>query len=98
VQVLDLLELYRAMTTSMLDVYLSSVSNKLNEVMRTLTLVATIFIPLTFVVGVYGMNFDRASPWNMPELGWSYGYPITWVVMVGIAVGMVMFFKRRQWL
>jgi len=98
VQILDLLELYREMTTSMLEVYLSSVSNKLNEVMRTLTLVATIFIPLTFVVGLYGMNFDRSSPYNMPELGWTYGYPLTWLLMLGIAVGMVALFKRRKWL
>lgn len=98
VQILDLLELYREMTTSMLDVYLSSVSNRLNEVMRTLTLIATIFIPLTFVVGLYGMNFDRASPYNMPELGWTYGYPLTWVIMIAIAVGMVALFKYRKWL
>ncbi len=98
VQILDLLELYREMTTSMLDVYLSSVSNKLNEVMRTLTMIATIFIPLTFVVGLYGMNFDRSSPYNMPELGWTYGYPLTWAVMIVITVGMVWLFKRRKWL
>ncbi len=98
VQILDLLELYREMTTSMLDVYLSSVSNRLNEVMRTLTLIATIFIPLTFVVGLYGMNFDRTSPYNMPELGWTFGYPLIWVIMIAIAAAMVWLFKRRKWL
>jgi magnesium transporter len=99
VQILELIEAYREMSASMLDVYLSSISNRLNEVMRVLTVIATIFIPLTFLVGVYGMNFgvQSKSPWAMPELDWYYGYPLLWLVMIGIAVGMVLYFKRKNW-
>jgi len=97
IQVMDLLETYRDMTGSMLDIYLSSVSNRMNDIMRVLTVIATIFIPLTFIVGVYGMNFDRASPWNMPELGWPYGYLVVWGAMIAIAGFMLAFFRRRGW-
>lgn len=98
VHIMDLIESYRDMTGSMLDVYLSSVSNKLNETMKVLTVISTIFIPLTFIVGVYGMNFDTASsPWSMPELKSYYGYPITWAVMLALAGGMLVFFKRKDW-
>ena len=98
IQIMDLLETYRDMTGSMLDIYLSSVSNRMNEIMRVLTVIATIFIPLTFIVGVYGMNFDRtASTWNMPELGWPYGYLLVWVLMIGVAVAMMALFRRRGW-
>jgi magnesium transporter len=99
IHIMDLLESYRDMMTGMLDVYLSSTSNRLNEVMRVLTVIATIFIPLTFIVGVYGMNFGvrSHSPWAMPELDWQYGYPLLWVVMITIAIGMVIYFKRRRW-
>lgn len=99
VQILDLLETYRDMTTSMLDVYLSSVSYRLNEVMRVLTVIATIFMPLTFIVGVYGMNFGSSSksPWAMPELGWYFGYPLVWLVMLAVAAGMLYYFKRKGW-
>ena len=99
IQVMDLLETYRDMTGSMLDIYLSSISNRMNDIMRVLTVIATIFIPLTFIVGVYGMNFDRsASRWNMPELGWHFGYPLVMGVMLAIAIFMLMFFRRRGWL
>tara|TARA_R110001583_G_scaffold50621_2_gene158176 strand:+ start:1559 stop:2629 length:1071 start_codon:yes stop_codon:yes gene_type:complete len=98
IQVMDLMETYRDMTASMLDIYLSSVSNRMNEIMRVLTVVSTIFIPLTFIVGVYGMNFDRSSALNMPELGWHYGYLLVWAGMITIAVSMVAFFRRRGWL
>ena len=96
----DLLETYRDMSVSLLDIYLSSVSNRLNEIMRVLTMIATVFIPLTFIVGVYGMNFDanNTSPWAMPELYWYYGYPLVWLLMIAIAVGMLVFFRRRRWL
>ena len=99
IQIMDLLETYRDMTTGMLDVYLSSTSNRTNEIMRVLTIIATIFIPLTFVVGVYGMNFSNAaSPWAMPELHWYFGYPLIWLIMIAITVGMLYFFRRRKWL
>ncbi|MDQ2697100.1 MAG: magnesium/cobalt transporter CorA [Pseudomonadota bacterium] len=99
-QIMDLLETYREMTTGMLDVYLSSTSHRLNEIMRVLTMISTVFIPLTFIVGVYGMNFGRESPspWAMPELDWPYSYPLVWLAMVAIAVGMLVFFRRRRWL
>ena len=99
VQIMDLLETYRDMATGMLDVYLSSMSLRTNEVMRVLTLIATIFIPLTFIVGIYGMNFSHAtSPWAMPELHWYFGYPLIWLVMIAVAGGLLYFFKRRTWL
>jgi len=98
IQVMDLIESYRDMATGLLDVYLSSVSYRMNEVMRVLTVIATIFIPLTFIVGVYGMNFGNdKDPWAMPELRWYYGYPLVWLVMIVIAVGMLAFFRRRKW-
>jgi magnesium transporter len=99
IQIMDLVETYREMTTSMLDVYLSSASNKMNEVMRLLTVIATIFIPLTFLVGVYGMNFNNPnSPWDMPELKWYYGYPLLWLLMIAIAGGMLLWFRHKKWL
>jgi magnesium transporter len=91
--VLDSIETYRDLSVSLMDVYLSSASNRLNEVMKTLTLVATVFIPLTFIVGVYGMNFDA-----MPELHWRWGYPAIWAGMIAIAAGILMWFRRRGWL
>ncbi len=97
-RIVDLLENDREITSGLMDVYLSSLSNKMNEVMKLLTIIATIFIPLTFIVGVYGMNFDRASPYNMPELGWRYGYLATWGVMVVIAVIMTIYFWRKGWI
>lgn len=99
VHIMELLEVYRDMTSNMLDVYLSSLSNRLNENMRILTVIATLFMPLTFIAGVYGMNFDRtASPWNMPELGWAFGYPAVWAVMIAVALGMALYFHRKKWL
>ncbi len=99
IQIMDLIEAYREMTASMLDVYLSSISHRLNEVMKVLTVIATIFIPLTFIVGVYGMNFGAksSSPWAMPELDWYYGYPLLWLLMILIAVGMIVYFKLKKW-
>lgn len=99
VQIIELLESFREMATSMVDIYLSSISQRTNETMRVLTIIATIFIPLTFVVGIYGMNFQHAdSPWAMPELGWYFGYPMIWGVMITIAGGLIWFFKRRGWI
>ncbi len=99
IQLMDLQESFREMATSLLDVYLSSIGNRTNDIMRVLTIIATIFIPLTFIVGIYGMNFEHAtSPWAMPELGWYYGYPLVWGVMLTVVAGLLWFFKRRGWL
>lgn len=100
IQVIDLIEVYREMTASMLDVYLSSISQRMNEVMKVLTVIATIFIPLTFIVGVYGMNFGNKSdsPWAMPELNWYYGYPLLWLVMIVLAGAMLFYFRHKKWL
>jgi magnesium transporter len=93
VQILDLVESFREMAVSLMEVHLSSISNRLNEVMRVLTVIATIFIPLTFLVGVYGMNFDY-----MPELHWRWAYPVLWCLMIGLGVGMFLVFRRRGWI
>ncbi|MCU0567040.1 MAG: magnesium/cobalt transporter CorA [Oculatellaceae cyanobacterium Prado106] len=98
VQVLDMVETYRELASSLMDVYLSSVSNKMNEVMKLLTVISTIFIPLTFVAGVYGMNFNPdQSPFNMPELNWYWGYPLCWAVMIAIALSLIFYFHRMGW-
>ncbi|MCM1983346.1 magnesium/cobalt transporter CorA [Lyngbya confervoides] len=98
IQLLDMVETYRDLTSSLMEVYLSSVNNKMNEVMKTLTVISTIFIPLSFIAGVYGMNFNsQVSPLNMPELNWYWGYPAVWVLMITIAAGLVFFFWRRGW-
>ncbi|KPK85704.1 MAG: magnesium transporter [Phycisphaerae bacterium SM23_33] len=98
IQVIDAIETYRDMLSGMLDVYLSSVSNRMNEVMKVLTIIATIFIPLTFVAGIYGMNFSpEASPFNMPELRWRYGYLACLGVMALVTATMVMYFRRKRW-
>jgi len=93
IHVIDSVDIYREMLSSMLDMYLSSVSNRLNSVMKVLTIIATIFMPLTFIAGVYGMNFK-----NMPELEWRYGYPLVMLVMAAISVLMLLYFKRKKWL
>ena len=98
VQVLDMVETYRELGSGLMDVYLSSLSNRMNEVMKVLTVIATIFIPLTFVAGIYGMNFNaEKSPWNMPELAWYWGYPACLGIMVVIAVVLVGMFWRKGW-
>lgn len=99
VQILDLVESYREVGAALHDLYLSSVSNRMNDVMRILTVIATIFIPLTFIAGVYGMNFDpRFSPWNMPELRWYYGYPAVLLVMTVVVIIQLILFRRKGWL
>ena len=99
VHALDLVESYREMASSLLEVYLSSVSNRMNDVMKLLTIIATVFIPLSFIVGVYGMNFDSSvSAWNMPELGWRFGYPMLWLVMIALVAGMLLYFRRKRWM
>ncbi|GAB3335682.1 magnesium/cobalt transporter CorA [Larkinella ripae] len=92
IQVLDSIDSYRELATGLLDVYLSTLSNRMNSVMKTLTIFSAIFMPLTFIVGVYGMNFD-----NMPELHTRNGYFVVWVVMAVLTVLMVVYFRRRRW-
>jgi len=97
-QLKDMLEVYRETSETLVETYLSVVSNRTNDTMRFLTLVTTIFIPLTFLVGVYGMNFDPdASPYNMPELRWRYGYPAVLVAMLLMALGMFRYFAHKRW-
>ena len=99
IQIMDILETYRDLASGMLDVYLSSVSNRMNEVMKVLTIMASIFIPLSFLAGVFGMNFNAdTSPWNMPELDWYWGYPMFWFLIVAVAGGMLYYFRRKGWL
>lgn len=99
VQVIDSVETYREMVSGLLDIYLSSVSNRMNEVMKVLTIIATIFIPLGFLAGIYGMNFDTSiSRFNMPELGWRFGYLFFWTLALAIAGGLIYLFRRKKWL
>lgn len=93
IQVIETVESDRDVITGMFDSYLSSISNRMNEVMKVLTLIATIFIPLTFIAGVYGMNFQF-----MPELAWRWSYPIVWVAMVCVGISMLILFKKKKWL
>jgi magnesium transporter len=93
IQTIDTIETYRDMVSGMLDIYLSSISNRLNAVMKVLTIIATIFMPLTFLAGIYGMNFKY-----MPELEWRWGYPVVWFAVVLISVSMLIYFKRKKWL
>ncbi|MBW4432488.1 MAG: magnesium/cobalt transporter CorA [Pelatocladus maniniholoensis HA4357-MV3] len=99
VQVIDMVETYRELASGLMDVYLSAVSNRMNEIMKLLTVISAIFIPLTFIAGVYGMNFNtEKSPYNMPELNWYWGYPACLLVMAVIAVILLYIFWRRGWL
>jgi magnesium transporter len=93
IQVIDTIETFRDMLSGMLDIYLSSLSNRMNEIMKVLTIIATIFMPLTFLAGVYGMNFKY-----MPELEWHWGYLMLWAVMIALAIVMLIYFKRKKWL
>jgi magnesium transporter len=93
IRVIESIELYREILTGLLDIYISSVSNKMNEVMKVLTVFASIFIPLTFLAGIYGMNFEY-----MPELKWKWAYPVLWAVFVSIPVVLLIYFKRKKWL
>lgn len=96
--VIDFVETYREMTASLLDTYLSAVSQRMNDIMKTLTIIATIFLPLTFITSLYGMNFDTASAWNMPELRWPFGYLYALGLMAVIAMAMLVLFRRKGWL
>jgi magnesium transporter len=99
VQLIDLLESYRDIAGDVRDYYLSTISNRMNQVMKTLTVISTIFLPLSFIASIYGMNFDPdVSRWNMPELHWRYGYPFALGLMAVVAIGMLLNFKLRGWL
>ncbi len=101
VQIMDLIETYRDVNSGLMELYLSSVGQRTNEIMRVLTVISAIFIPLTFVVGVYGMNFDNGDgsmPANMPELHMRYGYVGCWLGMLAIVAVQFMIFKRKRWL
>lgn len=99
IQLIDMTETYREICSGLVDIHLSSVSNRMNEVMKVLTIIATIFIPLTFIVGLYGMNFDPdAGALSMPELRWRYGYPVILGLMAMIAAGLVFWFRRKGWI
>jgi magnesium transporter len=93
VQVTENLDIYREMIWSLMDMYMTTISNKMNEVMKLLTIIATIFIPLTFIAGIYGMNFE-----NIPELHYKYSYYILWGIMIMIFLGMIYYFKKKKWL
>ena len=93
IQVIDIVETFRDMTSGMLDMYLSSVSNRMNEIMKVLTIMSSLFIPLTFIVGLYGMNFQF-----MPELKWRFGYPFALGIMIFTVGGMLLFFRRKRWI
>ena len=93
IQVSENIDIYREMIWSLMDMYMTTISNKMNEVMKVLTIMASIFIPLTFIAGIYGMNFDY-----IPELHYRYAYPILWGVMILIFLGMLYYFKRKKWL
>lgn len=99
IQVIDTVETFRDMISGILDIYLSSVSNRMNEIMKVLTIFASIFIPLTFIAGIYGMNFNPdKSPLNMPELNWHFGYPAVLILMATIAIVLLVHFRRKSWL
>jgi len=93
IQTIDTIESFRDILSGLQDLYLSIISNRMNEVMKVLTVIATIFIPVTFFAGIYGMNFQ-----HMPELGWRWGYPLFWVVVIALVAGMIFFFRKKRWL
>jgi magnesium transporter len=98
VSALSMVESYRDIASGLMELYLSMVSHRMNEVMKVLTVIATLFIPLSFIAGLYGMNFDpQVSPWNMPELGWRWGYPAVLALMAACAGGMLLYFRQKGW-
>lgn len=99
IQITEMVETYREACAHLQDFYMNSLSQRMNEVMKVLTIIATIFMPLSFIAGLYGMNFDpHVSPWNMPELEWSYGYPFSLLLMAAVAVLFFAYFWRKGWL
>lgn len=99
VQVMDMVETFREITSGLMDLYLSGMSNRMNEIMKVLTIISTIFLPITAIAGVYGMNFHHeSSPFNMPELDWYYGYPFVLLVMLGSVVGLLFYYRSKGWI
>jgi magnesium transporter len=99
IQLIDLIENYRDQMSILIELHLSAVNMRMNEIMKVLTIIATIFMPLGFIASLYGMNFDRGrSPWNMPELDWYLGYPFALGIMGAVALGMVFFFWSKGWI
>ena len=92
-QIIDIVETYREVATGLTETYMTAMSNRMNEIMKVLTIIGTIFIPLTFLAGVYGMNFQ-----HFPELDWRVGYPVFWAICLVTAGAMVAWFRRRGWL
>jgi len=99
IQIIDMMETYRELASGLLELYMSSLSNRANEIMKVLTIIATIFIPLSFIAGVYGMNFNpEVSPLNMPELNWYWGYPFALGLMALFSGVLLLSFRRRGWI
>jgi magnesium transporter len=98
-QLIDMVEVHREIASGLFDLHLSSLSTRMNEIMKVLTIIATIFIPLGFIAGLYGMNFDpEVSPFNMPELHWRFGYFYALALMATVAFGLLAFFYRKGWI
>lgn len=95
--IVESIDNFKENMNGMIDVYLSSATHRMNEVVKLLTIISTIFMPLTFIVGIYGMNFNTKSPFNMPELNWQYGYPVIMIFMGMVAAAFVIYFKRKKW-
>ncbi|MBK5193475.1 MAG: magnesium and cobalt transport protein CorA, partial [Flavobacteriaceae bacterium] len=93
IQVSENIDIYREMTRGLMEMYMTTISNRMNEVMKVLTIIATIFIPLTFIAGVYGMNFEY-----IPELQWKYSYFVLWGIMIVVFLLMLYYFRRKKWL
>lgn len=93
IQVIESMETYRDLLSGIMDLYMNTASNRMNEIMKVLTIMSTIFIPMTFIAGIYGMNFD-----HMPELHYKWSYPIAWIIMIGVAVFMLIYFRKKKWL
>jgi magnesium transporter len=99
VQVMDMVETFREVASGLMDLYLSGVSNRMNEIMKVLTILSTIFLPITAIGGIYGMNFNpEASPYNMPELNWRYGYPFVLGIMVASVIALLVYYWRKGWI
>jgi magnesium transporter len=98
IQLIDVAETFRETCTDLRELYLAEINQQTSEVTKVLTIIATLFLPISFVAGVYGMNFDPAvSPWNMPELKWAFGYPFALILMIFVEIGLLVFFWRRGW-